>query len=190
MTQPISNDPSFFVVIRHMDKQEGPDPALTPYGVAQAEIAGPALQAFIASKLGQRTIAFIASTLKRSQETAERMAQFAAISEPIIIDARIREREHGEPEAARGARIAEGIIEYLKHADGKTIPIFVSHGLIVNSYLKKLMAEGHVIPPDLKEHHLKTGEALFFKKEGDKITLLARLRPDFPPSQTVPAAKL
>jgi broad specificity phosphatase PhoE len=193
VTQPISasEEPIIFGIIRHGDKEkEVSDPDLTPRGVEQAKIAGAALQAFLADLVGRQKIVLISSPIKRTKQTAELMAERMGIpASEIVFDRRIRERDkiNGVKEGhdERMARAHEGINENVaKFGTLDTVPIFVTHSLIMGSYLKKLINDGQSIPPEFHKR-LKTCEVLIFKKEGDQITGLARVRPEFPVSAKV-----
>jgi broad specificity phosphatase PhoE len=176
MTQPISNEePVIFVIIRHGDKDGGVDPDLNARGVEQAKSAGDKLRALLCDQMGKKRLELIASTLKRSQQTAAFIGASSgiAISE-IKIDDRIKEWLNEETSQMLADRMRSAIDEALaKVTDREAVPVFVSHCIVVQHYIKGMIGAGHNIRGEFVDY-LYNCEWIVFQKEGDKITALGR----------------
>jgi broad specificity phosphatase PhoE len=83
-----------FIIMRHADKEKHKkDPQITEKGKARAALAAQEIRQ-IAEVRGKSEIRLVASSLKRSQETAAVIANTLNITEKMVVDARIKERDY------------------------------------------------------------------------------------------------
>lgn len=172
-----ATEPQYIYKQRHAEKNKKIQPSpLTEKGHQQARRNGPVVEKWLQEKTGKVEWNYAASTVIRSRQTAERMAEGAGRPhQPVLLDARLQERIKGEPESYQYARHAAAVDDLLDEfaEPGKGL-LIVDHQVAGREYARRV----EISNAELAKKRPHYNDGFLFKRQNGQTELIDRFNPE------------